>query len=158
MLTSHCFLFTWHQGVWFYPNEWLNEVFGTVFLLQKRKQRGLSWVTCRRHFPYLCSLPHAPQTAGSLVKSNREILGGRKKICYNYLASDPHLLCTHYHSPSSYKKFGVSSMGWIWPILFIPTEVPTEFYRASNIAEALKVKQTGDPLLKKKKPWSFIGT
>jgi len=42
-------------------------------------------------------------------------------------------------------------MGWIWPTLFIPTEVPTEFYRASNIAEALKVKQTGGLLLKKNK-------
>lgn len=34
-------------------------------------------------------------------------------------------------------------MGWIWPTVFIPTEVPTEFYRVSDIAKAFKVKQTG---------------
>lgn len=66
------------------------------------------------------------------------------------MASYLHLLCTHY--PSSPKKSGVSHMGWIWPIIFIPTEVPTEFYMVSNITKALKVKQTGGLLLKAKRP------
>lgn len=89
----------------------------------------------------------------SLVKSNRESWRRhRKKICSNYLASYLHLLCTHCHTPSSYKKPGVSNTVWIWSIIFIPTEVPTQFYRVSNITKALKVKQTGGFLSKAKRP------
>lgn len=44
---------------------------------------------------------------------------------------------------------GVSSAGWIWPILFKLTEVPTELYMTLNIAGVLKGKQTGGLLLKK---------
>lgn len=149
MLTSHCFLFTWHQGVWLYPNEHLNEVLGTFFLLQKGRQRGL---TCKRHFHYLCSLPPVPQRADNLVNSNREIPGGRKKsatiIWHPILIYCAHIITV----PARKKKTGVSSWaGFVLSYLF-----QQEFYRASNIAEILKVKQTGGLLLKKTK--SFIGT
>lgn len=118
------------------------------FLFQKGRQKAFSILTCRRHFPYLRFHPYAPHPAGSPGRSNTKSFGGEKEICYSYLGSHPQLLCTHYHSPSSYKKCGVSNMGWIWPILLIPTELPTVFYRTSNIAEALKGKQTGGLLLK----------
>lgn len=122
------------------------------FLLQKGRQRGLLWLTCRKCFPYSFCLPHTPPTASSW--SNQTKLDGgieKIKICSNYLASYLHLLCTHYHSPSSYRKSGVRNMGWIWPIIFIP-KVPTEFYRVSNITKTLKVKQTGGLILKAKRP------
>lgn len=90
---------------------------------------------------------HPSQQADQADQTQKALQGG-KEICYSYLESHPQLLCTHYHSPSSYKKCGVSNMGWIWPILLIPTELPTVFYRTSNIAEALKGKQTGGLLLK----------
>lgn len=118
------------------------------FLFQKGRRKAFLILTRRRHFPYLCSYPHAPQPAGSQADQTQKALQGGKEICYSYLESHPQLLCTHYHSPSSYKKCGVSNMGWIWPILLISTELPTVFYRTSNIAEALKGKQTGGLLLK----------
>lgn len=98
MLISCCFLFTWHQGVCFTQmSSWMKFLaqlvvcggfggfyFFSSFSLGKGRQRGLSWLTCRRLFPYLCSLPHTAQTAAwsqpghSLFKLNRETgEGGR---------------------------------------------------------------------------------
>lgn len=106
---------------------------------------------CRKHFPYLFTSAHTrthpSQQAARQIK--QEKLWWEKEISYSYLASYPQLLCTHCHSPRSYKKSGVSSTGWLWPILFKLTEVPTEFYMALNTAGVLKGKQTGGLLLKK---------
>lgn len=114
------------------------------FLLQKGRQRGL---TCKRHFHYLCSLPPVPQRADNLVNSNREILGGRKKsatIIWHWIL----IYCAHIITVPACKKkkTGVSS----WAGFGLSYLFQQEFYRASNIAEILKVKQTGGLLLKTK--------
>lgn len=128
----------------------LNEVLGTIFLLQNGRQRGLSRLPCSRSFLYLCSLPHTPQTAGSLGKSNREVLGGRKQYLLQLFGIQSYLLCTRYQGPSSYKKSGVSSMGWIWPIIFIPTEVSRVLYSFKYFRN-IKSKANRWPFIKKKK-------
>lgn len=144
----HSWLFVGVLGfVFFFPLSHLGKEGKEVFR---------DWLAEGTSLTYAPSLTQLRQQPGhSLVKLNRETgEGGRglkkKKTCYNSLASNPHSLCTYCHSLCSCKKSGVSSMGWIWLIIFIPTEVSTEFYRASNIAEALKEKQTGGLLLKNK--------
>lgn len=146
-------------GCLFYPNEQLNEVLGTVvsggflvgfvlFFPWERKTKRSFMTDLQKTLP-LPLLPPSHSSDSNLVKLNRETGEGgvcvRKKTCYNSLASNPRSLCTYYQSLCSCKKSGVSSMGWIWPIIFIPTEVPTEF----KYCRSIKSKANRWPFIKK---------
>lgn len=121
------------------------------FLLQKGRQRGLLWITCRKCFPYVCCLPHTPPTASAWSNQTEKLGGVVQKKSAPIIWHPILIYCAHIITVPAHIRNLVWAI-WAGFGLFIPTEVPTEFYRVSNIAKELKVKQTGGLLLKAKIP------